>query len=583
MSDFAATSAPTARIPAGTQLNGIYEIERPIAAGGMGEVYKGRAIQTGDAVAIKMMLPDLAENDSALALFRKEASALHNLYHEAIVRYYVFTVEPVLQCPYLAMEFVEGESLSDLLQHGPLEFDAARLLMQRVAGGLEAAHQRGIIHRDVSPDNIIIPGNDVGKAKIIDFGIARSTTLGGEGTVIGGGFAGKYNYVSPEQLGMFGGDVTGKSDIYSLGLVMYGVLTGRELDMGGSQVEVIDKRRKVPDLSSVDARFRPLLEKMLQPDPADRPDSMAAVAEWPLQATAPPRRKAKATTVPGLARDGDGAPRRGWLKYAVAALLVALLAAGGGYVYIARPHDAARLWAMLFGPREVVGPGPAKKDEAAPPLGRVAQIERFINQYNGGDCFFLVPLEVRENIARIEGYGAALEPFRAFDAAFKKANNFEAEIGVLQVTQPECPAVAFLGRLRGATDDPPYLRVGGLELHDNQPLRGAVGSLTQKNIELVLVTEDGKVENVSRYMVSDCSRGCAIDGASFEISIPMQLKPGGEGEPKLLIAVSSTEPLSTLKTDAPVAASTFFPRVLVEAAQRTQGFAAATKYFKLVK
>src|SRR5207342_354127 len=102
-------------VPAGTRLNGIYEIDRMIGIGGMGEVYKGHEIQTGTAVAIKMLLPDMAENEAALALFRKEASALHHLLHEAIVRYYVFTVEPGLQRPYLAMEFVEGRSLSDIL------------------------------------------------------------------------------------------------------------------------------------------------------------------------------------------------------------------------------------------------------------------------------------------------------------------------------------------------------------------------------------------------------------------------------------------------------------------------------------
>src|SRR5690606_6398494 len=97
-------------------------------------------------------------------------------------------------CPYLAMEFVEGESLSDLLQRGPLPYEAVVTLIRRIAGALEAAHQRQIIHRDVSPDNIIIPGGEVSRAKIIDFGIARSTAAGAQ-TVIGGGFAGKYNYV----------------------------------------------------------------------------------------------------------------------------------------------------------------------------------------------------------------------------------------------------------------------------------------------------------------------------------------------------------------------------------------------------
>ena len=99
-----------------------------------------------------MMLGELVGDEAALALFRKEASALHYLQHDAIVRYYVFTVEPVLQRPYLAMEFVDGRSLSDILDERPLPFEAVRSLMQRVAAGLQAAHERGIIHRDVSPD-----------------------------------------------------------------------------------------------------------------------------------------------------------------------------------------------------------------------------------------------------------------------------------------------------------------------------------------------------------------------------------------------------------------------------------------------
>jgi len=238
------------RVPAGTQLNGIYEIDSVIGYGGMGEVYKAHEIQTGSPVAIKMLLPSMAANDAAIALFRKEASALHYLMHDAIVRYFVFTVEPILRRPYLAMEFVDGRSLSDIFEEGPLKYDEFLQLTRRVASGLQAAHQRGIIHRDVSPDNIIVPEGQLSLAKIIDFGIARSTIVG-DATVIGGGFAGKHNYVSPEQIGLFGGDVTAKSDMYSLGLVLFQALTGRKLDMGGSQFDLVEKRRKLPDLSGV--------------------------------------------------------------------------------------------------------------------------------------------------------------------------------------------------------------------------------------------------------------------------------------------------------------------------------------------
>ena len=214
------------------------------------------------------------------------------------------------------MEFVDGPlALGHPEADGPLDYEAVRIAAcSGLAGGLQAAHERGIVHRDVSPDNIILPGGDVARAKIIDFGIARSTVLG-EGTVIGSGFAGKYNYVSPEQLGLFGGDVTPKSDIYSLGLVLAEALLGRALDMGGTQVQVIEKRRKVPDLSGVDERLRPLIERMLQPNPNDRIATMAEVAAWQ-----PVERSAAAT-----------ARRRAPLALAGLAMLAVL---GGGAAFV---------------------------------------------------------------------------------------------------------------------------------------------------------------------------------------------------------------------------------------------------------
>src|SRR5215471_8164451 len=150
MSDMYANEGATARLAPGTQLNGIFEIDRRIASGGMGEIYRGHAIETGDPVAIKVMRTDLADNETALALFRKEASALHHIHHEAIVRYYIFSNDPGIGRHYLAMEFVDGQPLSELLQRGPLSSAAVRLLQERLAAGLDAVHQHGIVHRDLS-------------------------------------------------------------------------------------------------------------------------------------------------------------------------------------------------------------------------------------------------------------------------------------------------------------------------------------------------------------------------------------------------------------------------------------------------
>jgi len=263
----------------GTELNGIYRIDEKIAVGGMGEVYRGHNIQTNDPVAIKIVLPEFARDETILALFRKEASVLNHLSHEAIVRYHVFSIDAGIARPYLAMEFVDGESLGDRAGRTPFTVDETIVLTKHLASGLQTAHNAGVIHRDLSPDNIIINKGEVGRAKIIDFGIAKSAKVGG-GTLLGGKFAGKYNFVSPEQLGLFGGEVTPKSDIYSLGLVIAAALKGAPLDMSGTQVDVIEKRRHVPDLTGVDSALLPLITAMLQPDPEDRPESMAEIAEW---------------------------------------------------------------------------------------------------------------------------------------------------------------------------------------------------------------------------------------------------------------------------------------------------------------
>jgi serine/threonine protein kinase len=604
-----ASDMSRSRLSPGTRLNGIYEVDHLIASGGMGEVYKGHTVQTGDVVAIKVLLPEFAENDAALGLFRREASALHNLQHEAIVRYYVFTIEPVLRRPYLAMEFVEGQSLSQLVKREPLTYEAVRSLLKRVAAGLHVAHERGIIHRDVSSDNIMIPGGDVARAKIIDFGIARSTQLS-EHTIIGGGFAGKYNYVSPEQLGLFGGDVRAKSDIYSLGLVLVEALTGRPIDMGGSQAAILDKRRKVPDLGMIDLRIRPLLEKMLQPDPAARPESMAHVATWPLATS-----RASDSHYGLDLRYGDGAPskpasrsakgRGKW--YAMAGVLAALmLGAGVGYYYLQpfSPDEPGKIAAndpsmsphldpggtaapppvstptpvqppnQTPRPPDPSSPTPSKQANLPPPQkpDRVGEIERYIGQYSGGDCFFIAPNSVSAGAARIDGYGDSPSAFEILDDAFKRANGFEADIDVRQVTAAQCPAITFLGRVRGERSRALRVRAAKTNLKSGETLTGTIESVGNGSVQLLLVSEEGVVQDLSRFLKP------AGDARSF--SLLMQRSGAAGAQPQLLVAVTSTKPLETLK-DANSPADPLFPLALVEATRAGQPLGAAVFYFKL--
>jgi eukaryotic-like serine/threonine-protein kinase len=267
----------TSRVAPGVRLNGIYQIDGLIAIGGMSEIYKGHNIQTMDEVAIKVILPEFANDEQMVALFRREALTLNRLSHETIIRYHVFSQDQAANLLYLAMEFVDGPTLRESMRQRPLTQLEACTLIRKVAEGMQAAHAEGVIHRDISTDNIVLANNDVSKPKVIDFGIARSTDTS-DSTLISSGFAGKYSFVSPEQLGLFGGHVRETSDIYSLGLVFAAALRGRALDMAGSHADVVMKRQSVPDLSMINPGVKPLIEKMLQPNPIRRPQSMAAVA-----------------------------------------------------------------------------------------------------------------------------------------------------------------------------------------------------------------------------------------------------------------------------------------------------------------
>ena len=578
-------------VPPGTRLNGIYEIDQMIGAGGMGEVYKGHEIQTGAAVAIKMLLPDMAENEAALALFRREAAALHHLPHDSIVRYFLFSVEPVLQRPYLAMEFVDGRSLSDILAEGPLTFEALVKLMRRIASGLQAAHERGIIHRDVSPDNIIVPLGDVTRAKIIDFGIARSTQLGDK-TIIGSGFAGKENYVSPEQVGLFGSEVTAKSDIYSLGLLLFHALSGQKLDMAGSQFQLVEKRRRVPDLGGVDMRIRPLLERMLQPDPADRPATMAEIANWqigsqPLRGFDPLR---PAEPLAPLADPHKASrPRRRSLWLIVAAVGLALVVGEAGYAFYTLvwsvPGSVKPPPLPELGPKSQTAvqvpkapaplptqPQPTFTPASGDAAARTDRVRRYVEQYNGGDCFFILPVATSANAAVIEGFGASTAPFDALDKAFKRDLGFEASIGVRQVTQAQCPAIKFLSQLGGNQARTPRINLNSVEVRNGETLSGTIENFANRVVELLLVSDNGEVQSLS-YLLKP-----GTDSLSF--SIGMQRGSAGDG-PQLVMAVATPQVLESLRRTKPMAADTFFLQAVSEAQRNTVPIAAAARYFRL--
>lgn len=266
-----------------TLLLNTYEVEQFLKEGGMGRIYLAHHKELNTKHIIKIIKPELAMASARinlLELFKREAYTLRSIHHDAIVGYDGFQRdERYGHC--LIMEYVQGPSLKELLQQRSFVTAEVWQLRNRLADGLAAAHAKGIIHRDLAPDNVILPEENVANAKLIDFGISKQCdpTIG---TIIGPFFAGKWGYVAPEQLGLFGGEIGPCSDIYSLGLVLAEAAIGSSLMMGNSLETAIQARRTVPDLSRVPAELRPQLSAMLQPNPADRPQTMAELLRrWP--------------------------------------------------------------------------------------------------------------------------------------------------------------------------------------------------------------------------------------------------------------------------------------------------------------
>ncbi|MFC3174579.1 serine/threonine-protein kinase [Novosphingobium bradum] len=266
------------RIEVGDRLNHMFEVTRFIARGGMGEVFEGKNIMSGEKVAIKVILPALAADPKVVAMFRKEAQALLRLQHEALVRYVVQAQEPDLGCEYIVTGFIDGTNLSDALGKITPEMSELVVLTRRIASGLKVAHDLGVVHRDISPDNILLEGDRLDRARVIDFGIVKDTNPDAH-TIIDDGFAGKMRFVAPEQLGDFDAQVGNWSDVYSLALVIVALAAGKPADLGGLPGEAMKKRRTGVDTSAVPQPLRAVIDRMLEADPARRMRSMDAVIE----------------------------------------------------------------------------------------------------------------------------------------------------------------------------------------------------------------------------------------------------------------------------------------------------------------
>lgn len=260
----------------GRLINRTYKIEKPLGVGAMGQVFLATNVLTDDTVAIKVLRDDLSLMTKTVDRFLTEARTLSSLHHRSIVRYHHAAQDEESNRPFMIMEYIEGISLAEYFADREcLEENEVFDLAMRLAHGFHVAHKANVIHGDISPSNVMLRNGKLVDPVVIDFGAAQNL-IGNETTIIGDVF-GKLDYAAPEKLGLFQGEMGPKSDIYSLGIVLAEAARGRPKTSGTSIVEAVASRREIPDLSDVPMRLQQVLTLMLEPNPADRPDSMEAL------------------------------------------------------------------------------------------------------------------------------------------------------------------------------------------------------------------------------------------------------------------------------------------------------------------
>lgn len=258
----------------GKKLDGRYLIESLIGVGGMANVYKGRDVRTGNQIAVKVLKEEFLDNEELVRRFKNESKAISILNHPNIVKVYDVSVTDQLQ--YIVMEYIDGITLKEYLKqrNGALTWKEVVHFATQVLSALDHAHSKGIVHRDVKPQNIMLQAD--GSIKMMDFGIARFSRA--QSQTVSDKAIGSVHYISPEQAK--GDHTDARTDIYSVGVMMYEMLSGKLPFDGTGAVsiaimQISEKPKPLAEVApNIPVGLRQITEKAMEKDPADRYQSV---------------------------------------------------------------------------------------------------------------------------------------------------------------------------------------------------------------------------------------------------------------------------------------------------------------------